>query len=135
MSTTQTNTARLEHVNLTVADPADTGALLCRLFDWEIRWEGPALNNGYTVHVGSDSDYVALYSVGTPSEPATESYQVRGGLNHIGIVVDDLDAVEQRVISEGYTPTNHGSYEPGRRFYFVDKNTVEYEIVSYSPGR
>ncbi len=47
----------LEHVNLTVKDPDELAALFCRLFDWKIRWAGEALNNGRTVHVGSDELY------------------------------------------------------------------------------
>ncbi len=50
----------------------------------------------------------------------------------MGIVVDDLDAVEQRVIAAGLTPTNHDDYEPGRRFYFDDPDGIEFEIVSYA---
>ena len=53
--------ATLEHVNITVKDPQYTAAMLCRIFGWHIRWEGPSMNNGYTVHVGSDSSYLALY--------------------------------------------------------------------------
>jgi len=33
--------AHLEHVNITVADPKRTAAVLMDLFDWHIRWEGP----------------------------------------------------------------------------------------------
>ena len=63
---------------------------------------------------------------------AQNSYTQLGGLNHVGIVVDDLDGVEARVKAAGFTPTNHGDYEPGRRFYFDDSDGVEYEIVSYA---
>jgi hypothetical protein len=46
--------------------------------------------------------------------------------------VTDLAETERRVAAEGLTPFNHGSYEPGRRFYFIDPDGVEYEVVSYS---
>ncbi len=55
----------------------------------------------------------------------------RGGLNHWAVVVDDLDAVEERVISEGFTPKSHADYEPGRRFYFYDNDGIEIEVVQY----
>jgi len=135
MTAPQPAAARLEHVNVTVTDPRTSAALLCRLFDWQIRWQGPAIDNGYTVHVGTDIDYLAIYSTGTPKQSNLQSYHVQGGLNHIGVVVDNIDLVEQRVIAEGYSPTNYGSYEPGRRFYFVDDNGVEYEVVSYSTAK
>lgn len=124
--------AMLEHVNITVANPKETAAMLCRMFDWNTRWEGASMANGYTVHVGTEHNYVALYRSGNPTKATSDNYKTRGGLNHIAVVVDDLDATEQRVIAEGQTPHNHGSYEPGRRFYFIDNNDVEYEVVSYS---
>jgi hypothetical protein len=34
--------------------------------------------------------------------------------------ISDLDAVEARVKSHGYTTHSHDDYEPGRRFYFDD---------------
>ena len=53
-------------------------------------------------------------------------------LNHIGIVVDDLDAIEQKVIARGDAPNSHQDYEPGRRFYFEDENGIEIEVISYT---
>lgn len=122
---------QLEHVNVTVKDPKLTARKLCEIFDWRIRWEGPAINDGYTVHVGNSSSYVAVYSGGRGQNPAKDNYEQLAGLNHIGVVVKDLDAVEQRVIAAGFRPKNHADYEPGRRFYFLDGDGVEYEVVSY----
>lgn len=126
--------ARLEHVNFTVADPKKTAAMLIDLFGWHIRWQGAGMTTGYTVHVGGDDDYVALFSYGpdAPHVEAGASYHHVGGLNHIGVVVDDLDAVETRVKQLGFTPTNHGDYEPGRRFYFSDGDNIEIEVISYA---
>ena len=121
----------IEHVNITVSDPKKTAALLCELFDWEIRWQGPAKDDGYTVHVGTDSHYLAVYSKGQNTESERASYVTKGGLNHIGIVVDDLDDIEKRVVEAGYSPHSHGDYEPGRRFYFDDPDGIEFEVVSY----
>ena len=127
----------LEHVNLTVRDAKETGARLATLFDWKIRWEGASIHGGYSVHVGGDASYLALYSPPTPptpptaSEMAKESYFMVNGLNHIGVTVDDLDDAEKRVKEAGYKPYSHADYEPGRRFYFDDEDGVEYEVVSY----
>lgn len=123
---------RIEHVNLTVKDPQATAAMLGELFGWHIRWQGEAIAGGFTVHVGTDTDYLALYTgPGGKQTAAQDNYSQLGGLNHVGIVVDDLDACEERVKKAGFSPTNHGNYEPGRRFYFDDSDGVEYEIVSY----
>lgn len=122
---------RIEHANITVTDPPKTAAWLTEVFGWHIRWQGEAISSGYTIHIGTDDDYLALYTPKVPLDPGHSSYTMRGGLNHIGIVVDDLDAVEARVIAAGFTPTSHGDYEPGRRFYFRDHDAIEFEIVAY----
>lgn len=126
--------ARLEHVNVTVANPDQTAEMLIDLFGWRIRWSGGAIHGGRTLHVGGDDDYVAVYSGpdGSPVDPADSSYVTRGGLNHIGVVVDDLDAVEAKVRGRGYAPHSHADYEPGRRFYFHEENGVEIEVISYA---
>lgn len=125
--------ARLEHVNVTVQDPDKTAELLTHLFGWQVRWSGNAIHGGRTVHVGTESDYVALYTGpgGQAQREADTSYLQRGGLNHIGVVVDDLEAVEAKVKAAGYTPHSHADYEPGRRFYFHEENGVEIEVVAY----
>ena len=122
----------LEHVNVTVADPAATAAWLARVFGWKTRWHGDALSGGHTYHVGGADSYVALYRPASAPAPAVDSYTTRAALNHVGVLVDDLEATERRVIAEGFTPENHGDYEPGRRFYFRDHDNVEWEVVSYA---
>lgn len=124
--------ARLEHVNLTVADPDAAAATLCALFDWKVRWAGPGMATGRTVHVGDDTSYVALFGFGAPKAGQQDSHRTQGALNHIAVVVDDIDATEARVKAAGFVPVNHANYEPGRRFYFVEKNGVEIEVVSYA---
>ena len=122
---------RLEHVNITVPDPKATAAPLQRLFDWKIRWEGAAISDGYSVHVGDADSYLALYSGDAPLETAGSSYHTKAGLNHVGVVVDDLAAIEARVRGEGFTPRSHADYEPGKRFYFDGPDGIEYEVVAY----
>ena len=96
-------TARLEHLNMTVSDPKATAAWLERVFGWRIRWEGPGMQTGYTVHIGDADTYVALFTYPETPAPKTESYRTKGGLNHWAVVVDDLDATEARVKAEGFT--------------------------------
>lgn len=122
--------AYLEHTNLTVADPDKFAALLCNLFDWKIRWSGPSLDDGYTVHVGRDECYLALYTPVDLSD-STANTHANGNLNHIGIVVDNLEAIENKVRQAGLTPFGHRDYEPGRRFYVKAIDDIELEIVSY----
>ena len=121
--------ARLEHVNVTVSDPERAAALMQDLFGWHVRWRGPAMSGGRTVHVGTDHHYLAFYAAPTSAYPA--GFAQAGAFNHIAVEVDDLDAVERRVAAAGLKPFNHGAYEPGRRFYFLDPDGIEFEIVSY----
>ena len=121
----------LEHTNLTVEDPDKLAAIFCRLFDWKIRWRGAALNDGITVHVGSEDSYLALYTHEDVSTPEARNVLKINSLNHLGIVVPNLDEVESKVKDEGFEPFNHANYDPGRRFYFmIDK--LEIEVISYS---
>jgi len=117
---------RIEHVNVTVSDPERTARLMEALFGWRVRWRGAARDGGHTIHIGSSDHYLALY---TGRE--ARSFADGGPLNHIGVEVDDLDAAEARVVAAGLVPFSHGNYEPGRRFYFLDPDRIEYEVISY----
>ncbi len=65
---------KLEHVNITVPDPDDSAAQLCTLFGWHIRWSGEAKDQGYTVHVGDEGSYLALYAPNKTLEPLGNTY-------------------------------------------------------------
>ena len=122
--------ARIEHVNVTVSDPERSAKLMQDVFGWAIRWRGPAMNGGHTIHVGSVDHYIALYS--KPREAASATHFAKGRpLNHIGVEVDDLDATEQAILAKGFETFSHSDYEPGRRFYFFDPDGIEYEVISY----
>ena len=86
------------------------------------------MQTGRTVHVGTDTQFLALFTPGAPAKPTDDNYKTTGGLNHIAVVVDDIDAMEKKVIKAGFTPLNHADYEPGRRFYFYDHDDIEYEV-------
>lgn len=124
--------AVLEHVNVTVSNPAATAALYGRLFGWAVRWQGASIHGGHTLHVGSPDQYIALYRGPGDQTLRDASYDANGALNHIALIVDDLDAVEVLVRAEGLKPLNHANYDPGRRFYFHDTDGIEYELVSYA---
>jgi catechol 2,3-dioxygenase-like lactoylglutathione lyase family enzyme len=122
---------RIEHVNITVADSERSSALMEALFDWHIRWSGRSQNGGRTIHVGSNDHYVAFHTPGDTAQ-VSEAFAKGRPLNHIAVEVDDLEAIEARVIAAGLRPFSHADYEPGRRFYFLDPDGIEYEVVSYA---
>ena len=88
------------------------------------------MSAGHTIHVGTDERYIALYT-NPEVQAANPTFNKGKPMNHIGVTVDDLDAVEAKVIAAGLKPFSHGDYEPGRRFYFLDWNGIEWEVVSY----
>lgn len=118
----------LEHANITVSDPDRSATLLQSLCGWHERWRGQSQLGGWTIHVGNERDYIAVY---TKDKHVTQRFTKGAPLNHIGLVVDDLDAAEIVVAQAGLTPFSHADYEPGGRFYFLDWDGIEFEIVSY----
>lgn len=124
-------TATLEHANITVSDAHATAAWMEKLFGWHIRWQGAAISGGYSIHVGDKDRYLAVYTPDKPTMTGASSYNVVGGLNHLAVVVDDLDATEAAIKQQGFKTCSHADYEPGRRFYFHDSDGIEYEVVQY----
>ena len=121
---------RIEHVNVTVSNPERAARLMEELFGWHVRWQGAARNGGRTIHVGSDQHYLALYT-GRDVAYTADDFAKGQLLNHIGVEVDDLAAIEAKVVAAGLRPFGHDDYDPGRRFYFLDPDGIEYEVVSY----
>jgi len=124
--------AALEHVNITVADPEATARWLREVFGWQVRWSGDAIHGGRSIHVGGDGSYLAIYNPGRAQPGTDDSYHSIGGMNHIGVTIDDLDATEARVKAQGFKTYSHADYEPGRRFYFEDHDGIEFEVASYA---
>ena len=121
-------TGTLEHCNITVSDPERSAALLGKLCGWHERWRGPSQLGGWTIHCGTEEGYIALYTRDGTAGP----YAKGTPLNHVGLLVDDLDAAEAVVKGAGLEPFNHADYAPGRRFYFFDWDHIEWEVVSYT---
>lgn len=117
----------IEHANLTVTDPGRSSELFQKLCGWHERWRGPSMMGGETIHVGNETSYIAFYT----NEEAKGGFSKGVPLNHVGLLVDDLDAAEKVVIGAGLEPFGHDDYEPGRRFYFFDWDGIEFEVVSY----
>ena len=125
----------IEHANLTVSRPERSAELFRQLCGWEERWRGPSQLGGETIHVGESGNggnYIALYTNDDVKAQDELRYSKGKPLNHIGLLVDDLDAAEQVVIAAGLEPFSHGDYYPGRRFYFFDWDGIEFEVISYA---
>jgi catechol 2,3-dioxygenase-like lactoylglutathione lyase family enzyme len=123
--------ATLEHANITVSDADRTVAWMRDLFGWHVRWEGPVSVGGRSVHVGTETQYLALFQPDARIAAKPDTYATTGGLNHLAVTVPDIDKTEEAVRDAGFEPVNHAEYEPGRRFYFHDHDGIEYEVVQY----
>ena len=131
--TSAKNIASIEHVNLSVSDVQRSAAFLQELCGWHVRWEGPAMNNGYTIHVGSETDYLAIYTNDDIKAALTKrKYRKSEPLNHVAIQVDDLAKARGIVLDAGLEPFSDSDYDPGpRSFYFFDWDGIEFEVVCY----
>ncbi|MEP3420222.1 MAG: VOC family protein [Erythrobacter sp.] len=125
----------IEHANLSVTNPERSAELLKQMLGWEERWRGQSALGGDTVHIGlpgNGAAYIALYTNDDVRADKGRRYTKGQPLNHVGLLVDDLDATEKIVSAAGLTPFGHDDYEPGQRFYFFDWDGIEFEIVSYA---
>lgn len=122
--------AIVEHLNITVEKPVELAQALCELLGWKVRWQGDSKDNGYTVHVGSEHSYLALYTPPKLTGEPVEPYLSDRAMNHIGVVVDDLDEIKQMVLNSNIAIHNENDTAPGRRFYF-HLHGIEFEAVEY----
>lgn len=119
----------LEHVNLTVSDVERSAAFYSDLLGFHVRWKGETVAGSPAAHVGDDRCYLALFQ-STDETDAPNNYEVVG-LNHLGFVVDDLDATLERLHALGVQEHFMPEYDPGRRAYFMDPDGIEVELVEY----
>ncbi len=123
---------RLEHVNMTVRDLEESIAFYKELLHGEVSWRGKAVNMTKTVaaaHVRIDDAYISMFER-EGGERAIYDY-APPGINHIGFVINDLDATRATLVALGVTIEKEADYEPGVRLYIFDPNGIELELVSY----
>ena len=120
----------LEHINLTVSDLQRSAAFYRDLFGYRTRWEGTTNDGRPAAHIGDDHNYIALFQARETGSVWQRDYGVVG-VNHAGFVVDDLDALRERLVALNVTPGEIQDYDPGRRLYFFDPDGIEIELVQY----
>ena len=122
--------ATLEHLHITAAQPDEFARTLCELFDWKVRWQGESIEGGYTVHVGDERSYLALYRPPELKGEPVQPYVADRAINHIGVLVDDLAAVRRRIVKAGLEVDHENAIAPGQWIYFF-VHGVEFEVVEY----
>ncbi|MEZ5978097.1 MAG: VOC family protein [Planctomycetota bacterium] len=122
---------RLEHANVAVTDIVEVADFLRSAFpDFRVRHGGTKADGSRWMHVGDDDVYLSLEEA--HESDARERYGPREGLNHLGFVVDDAEAVRARLAAAGYTDTTPKNTHPARRrVYFEGPGGLEIEFVQY----
>lgn len=126
-------TVLMEHANVSVRDIDATIRFLQTAFpEFRIRFDGTDAEGTRWVHVGTDDTYLALtQSTREPAKPWAP-YEGVPGINHLGFVVDDADALRARLRAGGYEDSTVPNKHPHRkRVYFHDPDGNDWEFVEY----
>ena len=78
-------TARIEHANFTVSNPQATAEWMQSIFGWRIRWQGNSIADGKTIHVGSDTQYLTLYTskdLAADNSPSPSNQMAASTISH-----------------------------------------------------
>lgn len=126
-------TARLEHANLSVRDIDETIRFLRTAFpEFAIRNDGRDADGSRWVHIGTNETYIALTMATVEPETRWIPYEGRPGVNHLAYVVDDADALRERMSKAGYLDSTVPNIHPHRkRVYFNDPDGNDWEFIEY----
>lgn len=124
----------LEHVNIVVGDMQSSLDFYAAAFPhWKVRtrgsgdWYGTPRN---WLHFGDDYQFLAMSDNGQGENRNLESHDL--GLAHFAFVVEDIDAIIERLTKAGYEIAIPLNEEPYRRnVYFIDPSGFEVEFVQY----
>lgn len=122
--------AYLEHANFTYSN-LDGAVKFFQIAIPEFQIRHESVNNGRRwMHLGTDSTYLALNEAVEPIH--REERYAKGGLNHLGFVVEDVEGIAERLLKNGYERSFSKEVEIFRiRDYFFDHEGNEYEFVQY----
>lgn len=125
---------RLEHANISVRDIDAMIRFLQTAFpEFRVRGEGTSQDGTRWLHIGTDDTYIALSQARAGSETHFEPYSGARGVNHLAYVVDDVEALRQRLGAAGYKDSTPPNAHPFRkRQYFYDPDGNDWEFVQYS---
>jgi len=125
----------LEHANITVPEmDAALDFLRVACPTWQIRHDAiHPVSKLRWVHVGTPDSYLALqepHSGRTPEDHRRPYDDI--GINHLGIVVPDFDALAARLDAAGYRRGMEVDPHPARkRAYWFDHAGFEWEFIEY----
>ncbi len=133
---------RLEHANLLVKDIQPTLEFLLTAFsEWNVRGEGDMTwGSGerstarHWLHVGDDDYYLTLNDSAVGDIRDVKGIQP--GVAHLGFVVDDLQAVIDRLATKGFSVDITGRDHPFRStVYYNDPAGFQFEFLQYTSDK
>lgn len=129
---------KIEHCNITVPN-IDEAIKFIQIVapDFKVRKDEMPPSNNRWAHIGNEKYYFALQEAHLGSEPKKPRQAYKNfGVNHIALIVDDLSAIEKKLVKAGYqrsidTPTE--KYR--KRLYFFDSFGFEWELIEYNSDK
>ena len=124
---------QLEHANLHVQNvDAEIDFLATAFPSFRVRFDSGKEDDERWVHFGDDHTYLAVNKATKPATEPWQPYSGKPGLNHLGFVVDDVQALRQRLLDAGYKETTVANDHPARkRIYFNDPEGNDWEFLQY----
>lgn len=125
--------AKLEHINLHVGSIDETLKFLrCAFPEFQIRFDSQEHEEKRWAHFGDANTYFALYQADETLKEKRQLYSATPGVNHFGLVVDDVELIRQRLEEEGYQESTVPNNHHGRkRIYFFDPDGNDWEFIQY----
>jgi catechol 2,3-dioxygenase-like lactoylglutathione lyase family enzyme len=100
--------------------------------EFRIRGEGRSQDGTRWLHIGTDENYIALGESRVEPDRRWAPYQGFPGVNHLGVEVDDVESLRDRLITAGYRESTPPNAHPHRkRLYFYDSEGNDWEFVQY----
>ena len=125
---------RIEHANITVPDiEAAIKFLNIVAPDFNIRKDENPSDSYRWVHIGNEEFYFALQGPHLDAEPKRQLIAYKNyGVNHIALVVSNLQEIEKKLVDGGYEESIKTPVEKYRkRAYYFDEAGFEWELVEY----
>lgn len=122
----------LEHANIVVRDMDASIRFLRAAFpEFRIRSEG-LIEGRRWLHIGTEDTYIALNEASVVPAERWQPYSGKPGVNHLGYVVDDVEALRERLAAAGFRDSTYPNNHPHRRrVYFYDADGNDWEFVQY----
>ncbi len=123
---------RMEHANLHVRHFDDAVKFLRTAFP-EFKVRSESVSDGLRwMHIGTDDTYIALNETASQRDTNRKPYDGKPGVNHLGFEVDDIDALQHRLVAAGFRDSTYPNSHPHRkRVYFYDADGNDWEFVQY----